>query len=80
MCIPKDKDGLGIRNLKAFNLALLAKHGWRLQTCTNSLVHKVLKAHYFPKGDFLSAQLGNTPSYTWRSIMSAQLVVQHGIH
>lgn len=79
MCVPKDEDGLGFRNLRAFNLALLAKHGWHLQTCTNSLVHRVLKACYFPNGDFLSTQLGNNPSYTWRSIMSAQLVVQHDI-
>ena len=36
MCVPKDESGLGFRDLKAFNLALLAKHGLRLQTCTNS--------------------------------------------
>ena len=79
MCVPKDEGGLGFRDLKAFNLTLMAKHRWRLQTCTNSLVHKVLKAHYFSNGDFLSAQLGNNPCYTWRSIMSAQLMVQLGI-
>ena len=80
MCIPKDEGGLGFRDVKTFNLALLAKQGWRLQTCMNSLVHRVLKSHYFPNGGFLSAQLGNNPSHTWRSIMSTQSMVQHDIH
>ena len=31
MCTPKDDGGLDFQDLKAFNLALLAKHGLRLQ-------------------------------------------------
>ena len=59
MCAPKEEGGLGFRDLKAFNLALWAKQGWRLQTCTNSFVHRVFKAQYFPTGDFRSVELGN---------------------
>ena len=80
MCALKDKGGLGFRDLKAFNLALLAKQGWRLQMNSHSLVHRVLKAHYFPETDFLHAELSTKPSFTWRSILAAQPVVNLGYH
>ena len=48
MCMPKVESGLGFRNLKAFNLAWLAKQGWPLQTATNSLVYS-LQGSLFPK-------------------------------
>ncbi|KAL4603074.1 hypothetical protein ACB092_10G099600 [Castanea dentata] len=68
MCAPKEKSGL----------ALLAKQGWRLQNNSHSLVHRVLKARYFPNTDFLHAELGTKPSYAWRSILSAQPVLKAG--
>lgn len=36
------------------------------------------KARYFPKGGFLTASVGHNPSYTWRSIWSAQALVKEG--
>lgn len=76
MCSSKDEGGLGFQNLKAFNLALLAKQGRWLQTNTNSLVPKVFKARYFPNRNYLSAELGNHPLYAWRSILVAQSIVR----
>ena len=70
---------MGFKQLKPFNLALLAKQGWRLQMGQNSLVYHVFKARYFPTSDFVDASLGNNPSYVWRSIMASQKLVKHGL-
>ena len=40
VCTSKEEGGLGFHDFKAFNFALLAKQGWRLQTNTSSLVHR----------------------------------------
>ena len=77
--MPKDRGGLGFHDLKLFNLALLAKQGWRLQTNTSSLFCQVFKAKYFPHGSFVDADIGRNPSYAWRSLMAAQGVVRKGI-
>ena len=71
LCIPKADRGLGFKKLKEFNLALLAKQGWRLQQRHDFLVYRVLKSKYFPNCEFYQASLGSNPSYTWRSIMVA---------
>ena len=78
VCNPKEMGGLGFRNLKSFNLALLAKQRWQLQTNTQSLVSHVIKARYFPHTDFLQAELGPKPSFAWQSLIAAQCVVREG--
>ena len=77
--MPKSCDGMGFKQLKQFNIALLAKQGWRLQMGQNCLVYQVLKAKYLPNCDFVLASLSNNPSYTWHSIMSTQQVVKQGL-
>ena len=55
MCTPKAKGGMGFKDLKAFNFALLAKQGWQILSNPSSLNHKVLKAKYFAKSNFMEA-------------------------
>lgn len=55
MCFPKDKGGMGFRDLHAFNLAMLAKQSWRMITNLETLCAKVLRAKYFPDGNLLKA-------------------------
>ncbi|KAL0398703.1 UNVERIFIED_CONTAM: putative mitochondrial protein [Sesamum radiatum] len=78
VCRPLGKGGLGVRELKAFNIVLLAKQGWRLITKPNSLLSLVLKAKYFPHCSFWDAQVGGRPSLTWRSILLAKEVLRKG--
>jgi len=79
MCEPKSCGGMGFKNLKLFNLALLAKQVWQFQVSLDSLVYQVLKAKYFPRSDFIHASIGNNPSCTLRSIMAAQNLVKEGL-
>ncbi|XP_074327492.1 uncharacterized protein LOC141665405 [Apium graveolens] len=53
--------------------------GWRLLVKIGSLVERVFKARYYPEGFFLSANVGSNPSYIWRSIMEAQIVLKRGV-
>ncbi|XP_062100071.1 uncharacterized protein LOC133805941 [Humulus lupulus] len=78
MSKPKVMGGLGFRSLHDFNVALLGKQGWRLLMYPNTLVSRVYKSRYFPQGNFLSAKLGGSPSFIWRSIMEAHHVVKKG--
>ena len=75
LCTPKVEGGMGFKDLKAFNLAPLAKQGWRIQQNPSSLIHRVFKAKYFMGIPFKEAQLGNRPSYAWRSIMVAKDII-----
>uniref|UniRef100_A0A803P512 Reverse transcriptase domain-containing protein n=1 Tax=Cannabis sativa TaxID=3483 RepID=A0A803P512_CANSA len=75
----KANGGMGFRDLRDFNLALLAKQGWRLLTCGDTLMGKIFKARYFSTGSFLTATLGSNPSYIWRSVLEAQELVRAGV-
>ena len=79
MCTPKNEGGMGFKDLKAFNLALLVKQGWRISQDLDSLAHRVLKEKYFSDSNFLEAELGKNPSYTWRSLVAARGVLHRGL-
>lgn len=78
LCVSKTCGGLGFKSLRNFNVAMLAKQGWRLVTNVDSLATRVMRAKYFPDSDFLNAKLGTNPSFVCRSIMEAQGVVSQG--
>jgi len=71
VCRGKKKDGeMGFRTLKEFNLAMLAKKGWRIMQEEASLL--CLKGQYFPRRNFLQATLEYNSSYTWRNIFQGR--------
>lgn len=79
MCKAKNKGGMGFRDIHCFNLALLAKQGWRLLREPQSLLATILRAKYHPNSNFLDARLGHNPSFTWRSIMSGKEILKEGL-
>ncbi|XP_074315228.1 uncharacterized protein LOC141651412 [Silene latifolia] len=79
MVKPKVDGGIGFRDFRLFNLALLGKQAWRLITNSGSLWSRLMKARYYPEGDFMMATMGHNPSYTWRSILEARSVMEQGL-
>lgn len=77
--MPKNQGGLGFRDIHAFNLAMLAKQGWRLVQNPKSLCARILGAKYIPQGDVLKAKASGSMSYTWRSIMRGVQVLRSGV-
>ncbi|CAJ2667257.1 unnamed protein product [Trifolium pratense] len=72
ICLPKDKGGLGIKNLNYFNQALLCKWKWRGLCDHNTLWTKLLEHRYGSLADnFLHSNLSNVKgqSLWWRDIM-----------
>ncbi|XP_024632136.1 uncharacterized mitochondrial protein AtMg00310-like [Medicago truncatula] len=78
MACPKEFGGMGFRNFKAFNIAMVAKQGWSLLSTPESLVARVFKSRYFPRSSFLGAKLGNNLSFAWRSIWNSRQILLHG--
>ncbi|XP_062020747.1 uncharacterized mitochondrial protein AtMg00310-like [Rosa rugosa] len=80
LCVPKMEGGMGFKNLHWFNLAMLAKQGWRILKNPNSLIARLYKAVYYPNGDFSNAELGDRPSFPFCSIWEARDVLLRGLH
>lgn len=74
----KQYGGLGFKDLSQFNIALLAKQSWRMLQEPTSLLHRVLKAKYFPKSSLLEASLKSRPSHAWRIIIQGMQLLKQG--
>ena len=72
LCHPKGVGGMGFREMRKFNDALLGKQVWRLLKNTSSLFHRVFKAKFFPNGTLLDAKSNRRGSYAWQSILKAR--------
>jgi hypothetical protein len=79
MVLSKSQGGLGFRDIHGFNMAMLAKQGWRLLTNPDSLCARILKAKYYPNTSCLEARPRHGISYTWRSILQGIDLLKKGI-
>lgn len=57
VCKPKRLGGMGFKNTRKFNEALLAKLAWRMITEHNNLCWRILRAKYFHNKDPLSENI-----------------------
>jgi hypothetical protein len=68
MIKPKRGGGIGFRDMKLFNQALLARQAWRLIQRPDSLCARVLKSKYYPHGELIDTVFASEASPVWRGI------------
>uniref|UniRef100_A0A2N9GC52 Reverse transcriptase zinc-binding domain-containing protein n=1 Tax=Fagus sylvatica TaxID=28930 RepID=A0A2N9GC52_FAGSY len=78
LAISKEEGGMGFRDLRLFNSALLARQCWRIIKNPHSLLVRVLKSKYFPNSSFLDAKMPHNASFAWRSILGAREIISLG--
>lgn len=47
---------MDFKDLVAFNVAMLGKTGWKLQTDSDSLVSRIFKVEYYPNSSYLESK------------------------
>ncbi|XP_013608474.1 PREDICTED: uncharacterized mitochondrial protein AtMg00310-like [Brassica oleracea var. oleracea] len=72
MAKPKAIGGLGFRDFQSFNIALLAKIGWRLLQNPECLLGKVLFGKYCQDNNILQATDSSSMSHGWRSVLAGR--------
>lgn len=73
---PKEEGGLGFRDLKLFNRALLAKSAWKLCTDDTSICALSLKARYFSDGKVFNIKDNPNSTWSWRSTSSELMFIK----
>ena len=72
LCYPKNKGGMGFRDIHVFNLTMLAKQARRILHNPTSLFYRVYEARHFSRCSFMKAELGNNPSIVWQSLLATR--------
>ena len=78
LCSLKSVGGMGFRDLRMSNDAMLGKQVWRLFHERNSLVYKVFWAKYFQSSNIFDAKESSRCSFAWQSILQAREGVLKG--
>jgi hypothetical protein len=64
MLRPKSQGGVGFRDMRLFNHALLARQAWRLIQYPETLCAQLLKAKYYPSGSLIDTVFTGNGSST----------------
>ncbi|XP_045086650.1 uncharacterized mitochondrial protein AtMg00310-like [Aegilops tauschii subsp. strangulata] len=76
---PKARGGLGFRDYRIFNQALLARQAWRLLVNPDSLCARVLKAKYYPNGRLEDTVFAGNASSSWQAITYGLELLKKGL-
>ena len=79
MILPKAMGGMGFRDMRAFNQALLAKQPWRLLDSLDSLCARLLRAKYYPRSNLLDTVFSSSSSAVWKGIVHGLELLKKGI-
>ena len=77
---PKSRGGMGFKDFRMFNQAMLARQAWRILVNLETLCARILKArYYFPNGRLEDTILSTNASQTWQSIMHGLELLKKGL-
>jgi hypothetical protein len=79
MMRPKNYGGIGFRDMRLFNQALLARQAWRLLQFPDTLCAQILKAKYYPNGVLLDTVFSGNGSSTWHAIEYGLELLKQGV-
>jgi hypothetical protein len=79
LVLSKGMGGLGFRDLRIFNQALLARQAWRILDKPGSLCARLLKAKYFPRGSLIDTVTPANASPTWNAILHCLDLLKQGL-
>uniref|UniRef100_A0A452Y891 Uncharacterized protein n=1 Tax=Aegilops tauschii subsp. strangulata TaxID=200361 RepID=A0A452Y891_AEGTS len=79
MIKPKRGGGIGFKDMRLFNQALLARQAWRLIQRPNSLCARIVKSKYYPNGKLLDTVFASNASPAWRGIEHGLELLKAGL-
>jgi hypothetical protein len=79
MLRPKECGGIGFRDMRLFNQALLARQAWRLIQYPETLCAQLLKAKYFPNGSLIDTVFTGNGSSSWHAIEYGLELLKQGV-
>ena len=70
VCLPKEKGGLGIKDIRTFNKALLEKWRWNMLQQNTKLWARILDSKYGGWRSIAEGRRANNESIWWQDLMA----------
>ncbi|GKA94595.1 RNA-directed DNA polymerase, eukaryota, reverse transcriptase zinc-binding domain protein [Tanacetum coccineum] len=69
VCKPKSQGDLGLKSIRSWNVALMAKHLWNVASNKDSIWVKWVKVHILKGGNIWDVELKENRSWSWCQIL-----------